>query len=305
MILKNILRERKFPESNYRSIFANGKTIRFTYDSSKEITKIEYPEFYDIAINDLCHGRCSYCYVNALDTGKNYENIVKKFNDFFGPMSLNERPYQIAIGGAGEPTLHPDFEKFVKASLDLEIIPNFTTNGMHLDDSVMRATEDYCGGVAVTCHPHLKKYWEVAIEEYSKLPAMLNVHHIISGNQSIQKFMRIYEKYQDIVDYFVLLPYQPVGRAKDIPLFFNTLFEQLKTYGSIENIAFGALFHPYLKQTKMSWLDLSLYDPEILSKYLDMNKMKLFASSFHTEGLYDWIYEKRDSTMVEKFGQWS
>ena len=75
------------------------------------------------------------------------------------------RPYQVAIGGAGEPTLHPDFCEVLKTSRELDIMPNYTTNGMHLSDKILYATKEYCGGVAVSTHKHLK--WGKAVEKLS------------------------------------------------------------------------------------------------------------------------------------------
>jgi len=59
------------------------------------------------------------------------------------------------------------------------------------------------------------------------------------------------------------------------------LFEKLKDLDDIKNIAFGANFHPELK--KNLWMGLSLYDPEMFSKYLDLKDMKIYKSSFDLE----------------------
>ena len=77
------------------------------------------------------------------------------------------------------------------------------------------------------------------------------------------------------------MPYQPVGFAKPIDTAFDYLFDELQALGDISNIAFGALFHPELK--KRPWVDVSLYEPEIMSKYLDMDEMILSNSSFDRE----------------------
>ena len=82
---------------------------------------------------------------------------------------MNERPFQIAIGGAGESTIHPDWVEFVKCVKDMEIMPNYTTNGMHLSNEIIRATEDYCGGVAISWHPHISKTFDKAVLKLSEI----------------------------------------------------------------------------------------------------------------------------------------
>ena len=110
-----MIKVRQFPQENYKGIFLNGKTMRLQYDTSKPIQELEYPEFMDVAINNKCYGACSYCYIEAVHTGKNYENVPQKIHDYFGSLTENQRPFQVAIGGAGEPTLHPEFPEILKA----------------------------------------------------------------------------------------------------------------------------------------------------------------------------------------------
>ena len=275
----NMVKIRTEPQSNYRGIFANGKTLRLSLDPSQEITELEYPEFYDVAINSLCYGACPYCYVMATHRGKNYRLVLPKIDEYFGAMNENERPFQVAIGGAGEPTLHPDFIDVLKMFSGLGILPNYTTNGMHLTDEIIDATVEYAGGVAVTCHPHLEKHWQRAVKRLANL-TRLNLHVIIGDRDSVDKFFDIYNEYKDVVEYFVLLPYQAVGFAEEIETDFDYLFERLGREVP-KDIAFGALFYEHLLERP--WISVSLYEPEIMSKYLDMDKMTLHPSSFDTK----------------------
>ena len=56
------------------------------------------------------------------------------------------------------------------------------------------------------------------------------------------------------------------------------LVEQLPKHS--KQIAFGANFHPYLSANP-SLFDVSLYEPESMSKFLDLEDMKLYPSSFN------------------------
>jgi organic radical activating enzyme len=272
-----MIKTRQFEDSNYRAIWYDGKTIRIALDPNKPITELEYPEFYDVKITGYCQGECPWCYMDSKKTDSHYENIVQKINEFFGPMNDNERPFQVAIGG-GEPTSHPDFTALLAEFKLLGIEPNYTTNGMFMDDELALITKDLCGGVAVSCHPHLIKYWEKAAKTLVEFGVRLNFHIIISDRKSIDEFSEIYQKWNNEVEYFVLLPYGNQGRAIKKEINWEYLLEKLTKNTS--QIAFGADFYPYLLQGGHN-IKVSLYEPEIMSKYLDLSDMKLYPSSFN------------------------
>ena len=83
-------------KSNYKATWINGKTIRFAIDPSKPILELKYPEFYDIKVTGKCNGNCPYCYTDSKPDIEHCENILEKVQDFFGKMSTNQRPFQIA-----------------------------------------------------------------------------------------------------------------------------------------------------------------------------------------------------------------
>ena len=111
---------REFKEHNYKSVYFAGKTIRFSLDPTKDIEELTYPEFYDVKITDYCEGNCSYCYMDSTCKGKHHTDILGKIDSYFGKMSDNERPFQVAIGG-GEPTTHPEFIECLAKFSDLGI----------------------------------------------------------------------------------------------------------------------------------------------------------------------------------------
>jgi len=296
-----MIKKREFKESNYRGLWFKGKTIRIALDPSKPITELKYPEFYDVdvfgteidingkLIGGLCNGKCSYCYLSAQVGGTYVKDAVKKIKDYFGPMTENQRPFQVALPGSGEFTMHPDWIEILKTFKDLGIEPNYTTNGMWVDlnssggipteeeQKVLDATKKYCGGIAVSCHPHLFEYWTVATNFYHQAGIKTNLHIIISDKESIDDFKIIYDNFKDKVDYFVLLPYGNQGRAKHKDIDWEYLITQLPEDQS--QLAFGANFYPYLIKGNHG-IKIYLYEPEILSKFLDLKDMKLYNSSF-------------------------
>lgn len=279
-----MIKKRIEQESNYSAIFVNGKTLRIPLDSKKEIGELKYPEFYDVAINDNCKGSCSFCYADSKMTlNSNYNNALNSLKNFFEPMSMNQRPFQIAIGGKGEPTLHPDFCSILKYTHSLGIIPNYTTNGMfigeHNCEEILDATKKYSMAVALSCHEHLTSFWKTAAELFFLNNVKTNFHIIISDKESIDRFLKIYKEYKGKILYFVLLPLTAKGRCKEAIVEHEYLFEKLSQMNDIKDVAFGANFYPMLKETKYKF-DLSLYEPEILSKFLDLKDMKIYKSSF-------------------------
>jgi pyruvate-formate lyase-activating enzyme len=244
-----------------------------------------------LKVTGNCEGSCPYCYMSS-EPGEHYKDIVQKVRDFFGPMTLNQRPFQVALGG-GEPTSHPDFINLLRVlKEELDICPNYTTNGMWIkrpkiseygglsfsERKILVATEKYCGGVAVSCHPHLKDYWSNAAFFYSGNNVKLNFHIIISDKESIDYFCDIYKEWSEIIDYFVLLPYGSQGRAKKKEIDWEYLIHRLPDDQS--KLAFGANFYPYLLKGGHN-IKVNLYEPEIMSKFLDLKDMKLYPSSFN------------------------
>lgn len=276
--MKKEIKIRLFEESNYKGIYLNGKTLRLALDPSKPITELKYPEFWDVKITNKCSGNCPYCYQDSKQLDKHYKNILAKTNIFFQVMDTNQRPFQVALGG-GNPNEHPDFISLLKAYDKLGITPNYTTNGIGLTKEILEATEKYCGGIAISCHPHLKTIWKKAISLVKKYNIIINLHLIISDKESIRDFIEIFKEFKDDVEYFVLLPYETQGRASKKEIKYNYLDTTLEMLNS-EQIAFGANFYDFLKVAGKKF-DVSLYEPEIMSKYLDMKDMSIHQSSFN------------------------
>jgi len=93
-------------KANYKGVFFNGKTIRQRINPTLPILAPEFAEIEDVAINSKCFANCPYCYTSATKSGSNFENIIEKADGIWGSVDQNSRPFQIAIGGAGESTIH-------------------------------------------------------------------------------------------------------------------------------------------------------------------------------------------------------
>lgn len=184
----------------------NGFRERFTnrYDSYCSPS----PETVDIAITNKCGFGCEYCYQDSLPANKHgKKELVKQILTGFENI-----PYQIAIGG-GEPVLHPDFIEILKEASKIGTVPNYTTAGGHLPDNILKATNEYCGGVAITYHSFKGIEW--FLKRYSKLHEGVNCQvniHLIADKDVVKNLDDLTERIGAFN--LVLLAYYPdIGRA--------------------------------------------------------------------------------------------
>ena len=158
------------------------------------------------------------------------------------------------------------------------MVPNYTTNGMHLSEEILDATNKYSGGLAISYHPHIKKVFHKAIsliadyKEKHESVFKVNVHIILGSEESFVDLKNLYNNYSDIIDYFVILPYQAKGRGVEIETQATWVkaFDWISLHDKKEKFAFGALFYNWLLENEVD-IKMSIYEPEIYSGYRIMN----------------------------------
>lgn len=169
------------------------------------------PELVDVAITNRCSFGCTYCYQDSkpkLAHGRKdlVETMIKGFE---------HAPYQIAIGG-GEPTQHPDFPYILRKTRELGTVPNYTTAGFRMTDEIVAATNEVCGGVAMTYHAF--KGFDWFKEHYLDLKKRLNVKlnvHLIADKDVAKNLRALANEHKEFGPLsVVLLAYYPdVGRS--------------------------------------------------------------------------------------------
>ena len=289
------MRTKKDLGANYGSIFTGHLTLRRRLNRAKPFLRLSHPEVEDVAINNRCMGGCPYCYVSACPTGEDFPGICEKAKEVWGGLLEEDRPYQIAIGGAGEPTLHPDLLRFCETARSLSIIPNLTTNGMHLNAELIKGIGDLCGGVAVSYHKHLVKHFQRAVETLCSAGVSTSIHVILGEPGSGEDVIFMMDRYP-AVNRIVILPYQGIGRAGPIDprTEWDRLFNDVQSLWNMakSKVAFGAGFYDYFLHKCSSGpeegpgiglLDLDLYNPELFSGYriMDVSHRILRKSSFN------------------------
>ena len=290
------LKRRFYPDHNYNALWCNLKTVRLGEGKALELPANE-SEFYDVGINTKCNAECPFCYVSASGQGINYPNICetwKKWMDTFWEKQedrvlLTNKPFQIAIGSTGEPTIHPEFAKFLQTVYETGVVPNYTTNGIILAgkrtkyvNEIVEATKNFVGGVAVSFgNKTIRNYARVAVDNLVNFcNTNVNIHHIISDKESVDEFVAEWVRYGDSILYHVLLPLMPSGRSSEgvIEGTFEYLEEVIEK-NNIKNVAFGAHFIKNLRDSKIkTWL----YDEQSFSKniILTENLVQITPSSF-------------------------
>lgn len=296
-------KRRYFQDYNYNAMWYNLKTVRLGFKSPKELPP-DCSEFYDIALGTKCNLNCPFCYAEASTKGIFFKDVVAKAKYFFGEMDDNQKPFQVAIGSSGEPTIHPEFIEFLETLFNMGIVPNYTTNGITIAENsingLLEATEKYCGGVAVSINSfneYISNACIIAVETLLNLDVHTNVHMIVSDENSIKELSKLYDKYEDNIHTYVLLPMMKHGRSNvgmtdeaflRLRKFFSEIPYELKSH-----FALGANFYPYLINQKKEdgyIIECSLYEPESFSKNLIFDDViKITPSSFNTKTV---LYEK-------------
>lgn len=136
-------------------IIENGK------DTGVDPFMRSFPALIDVGIMGHCvHGKSGLCmksgvqcYQNGLKvcnpnmTLENYKKIIDE--------GKKKGLQQVALGGAGDPDMHENFEQILQYSVKNNIIPNFTTSGLGMTVEKAKICKKYCGAVAVSMYSRL------------------------------------------------------------------------------------------------------------------------------------------------------
>ena len=188
--------------------FINGK------ETNKDPFMASYPELLDVGIMQtcVCAKYCNVdCYQKAIDnTGSNmslddFESILKQSKG---------KLFQIALGGAGDPDTHENFEEILKLCKSYNIVPNFTTSGIAFTKEKAELCKKYCGAVAVS--EHNADYTKKALKLLLEAGVKTNLHYVLSSktiDDAIDKLKN--DNFYKSINAVVFLLYKPVGLGKE------------------------------------------------------------------------------------------
>jgi radical SAM protein with 4Fe4S-binding SPASM domain len=201
-------------------------------DTGKDPFLTSFPELLDIGIMAKCANakNCDVgCYQGCMSDGENmsvsdYEKILKQ---------CEGKVFQIALGGAGSPDEHEDFEEILKLTRKYGIVPNYTTSGIMVDKKTAELTKKYCGAVAVSWYK--KDYTMKALEHFINTGCKTNIHFVLNRDSideaimilKIKKFVDGSNKppgygdhnlppevrlfYREFINAIIFLTYKPIG----------------------------------------------------------------------------------------------
>ena len=183
----------------------NGFLIRSDVIGKKGINPIQrsYPELLDIGIMGQCHisqlGICKRAGVDSYQQAllkktpnmslENYKKIL---------IESQEKTFQIALGGAGDPNKHEKFAEILKLTRKYNIVPNLTTSGILLTDNETKLIKTYCGACAVSfysrldsCNNETNRETINAINKLIKVGCPTNIHFVISKDTIEEAITRL------------------------------------------------------------------------------------------------------------------
>jgi len=188
--------------------FVNGK------ETDKDPFMASYPELLDVGIMEtcVCANKCNVdCYQKAIDrTGSNmsledFESILKQSKG---------KLFQIALGGAGDPDTHENFEEILKLCKQYNIVPNFTTSGILFTKEKAELCKKYCGAVAVS--EHNADYTEKAIDLLLNAGVKTNIHYVLSNKSIDDAIDRLKnDSFHKGINAVIFLLYKPIGLGKE------------------------------------------------------------------------------------------
>lgn len=215
------------------------------------------PVLLDVSLTNKCNFCCPYCYKHSSPNG--YEMSLADFELLLNRMK-EAKVFQVAYGG-GNPNEHPFFVEILRRTYEAGIIPNYSTNGDKMSDSIIEATSKYCGAVAISIHKNINEY-ENLILKLSSLIKKINLHFVMTKNKTseIISFLREPPLWANLVNAVVLLRYKKVTESNEREpneKEYKTIFESAKN--SKFKVAFDACSYPLILKFLPN-VDKTLYD---------------------------------------------
>ena len=209
---------------NFFEIFneENGTLFRSDVKGVDPVMR-SFPELLDIGIMGHCDSG-EYCRKAGIDCyQKGFTACAPhmSYESFFEIVKqASGKTFQIALGGAGDPNKHPQFEDILQACRAYRIVPNITTSGFQLTDNEVKLIEKYCGAVAVSWYSRLIAGKESnqetinAVERFIKNGCTTNIHYVVSKETIDEAIMRLeYDLFPQGINAVVFILYKPVGNG--------------------------------------------------------------------------------------------
>ena len=210
------------------------------------------PELADISISNYCTKGCSFCYKNSTPQGtimslESYKMVLDQLeHPVYGSV------FQVALGG-GEPLEHPQFREIIDETVHRGIVPNFTTNGLHMTQDIASFCKDRVGAVAVSTES-ISGIPQHCVKLLIENGIRTNIHFVLQNDniiEAIQILLGKYDKILEGVNALIFLTFKPAGRGEKQHLVregieFLDFLKAVKHKTTLVKIGFDACFVPHL-----------------------------------------------------------
>jgi hypothetical protein len=210
----------------------------------------------------------------------------KKLVDFM-PKNLS----QIAFGITGVYS-NPDFFDIMSYAKSIGISPNYTTNGVDLDDKAIDKTLELCGRIAVSCYEGAKEICYNTLKRVGERAKALNKKfpcniHIVLSKDTYGHVMDVLNDAKEgkieNLGAIVILRIKPVGRAKMLDCVIpKEYYDNIVKFCLDNNIKFG-FDSCGAKQVERVLCEL---DKEDLVTFIEPCESSKFSSYFNWKSEY-------------------
>lgn len=217
-------------------VIKNGK------DTGEDPFMASFPELLDVGIMGHCsHGKSGLCIKSGVECYQdglhaNAPNMtIEDFSDIAAQCS--GKTFQFALGGCGDPDQHAHFRDILEICRNQKIVPNFTTSGWGLTESLARLCKKYCGAVAVSWYR--SEYTLRAVDILLKAGVKTNIHYVLQSDTIAEALTRLREKtFPAGINAVVFLLHKPVGlgSTKKMIRRDDKIFSEFLRYVSTENL---------------------------------------------------------------------
>ncbi|MDP4209683.1 MAG: radical SAM protein [Bacteroidota bacterium] len=269
---------RHIGDYNFIADQESGMTFRWgkTFKDNPNFAPV--PELVDISISNHCSKGCDYCYRNSKP-----DNSFMSLDDYkFVLSSLNHQKYgnvfQVALGG-GEPLEHPEILEILNITRQFNIVPNFTTNGKNITQSIIDNIYGKVGAVAVSLN-NMNDISNSKIKLLINGGIRTNIHYVIDRNnikQAIQILKGDFNENLKRINALIFLTYKPSGRGNLENILvtnsvLNDFIELIDNSKASCNIGFDACFVPMLMRFTKTNIDfIDSCEVGFFSVYIDEN----------------------------------
>lgn len=288
---------------NFMGDTENGMTMRWGADLRQNPSRAPWPELADISISNHCTKGCPFCYKNSTDnhefmSAEEYAEVLQYLHsDQWGNV------FQVALGG-GEPLEHPEFEKILQITQAAGIVANFTTNGLHLNQSSIRQFAGRVGSVALSVGA-ASEIDPQKIRLLVEAGLRVNIHFILSASSLEDAAALLDGHYNDVlqgVGSVIFLTYKPAGRASSDECLrmderLRAFIDRVDRNACTARIGFDACFVPLLMH--FTDVNVDFIDPcecGFFSIYID-EKQNVKPCSFCNQGKY--VYSLKEHSFQE------